>query len=76
MAVVLEGKWSDGQSKAETDDKTMPHGADWSDGQSIIIVDYEAAAGGWAHKFCGITSPGKVNAVLNANIGKICGVAA
>lgn len=31
---------------------------------------------GWAHSFCGVSTPGKVDGVANANIGKVMGVAA
>lgn len=47
-----------------------------ADFASIRAGTYSVAAGGWAHKFNGITSPGKVNGVANASIGKINGVAA
>jgi len=29
---------------------------------------------GWAHKFCGVASPGKVDGVTSASIGKVMGV--
>ncbi len=29
---------------------------------------------GWAHKFCGISSPGKVDGIASENIGKVMGV--
>ena len=41
-----------------------------------IRVGTYGAAAGWAHKFCGVTSPGKVDGVSNANIAKVMGVAA
>jgi len=45
MAVILEAIWSDGESKSETADQTVAFAGDWSDGQSIIRVVYEAAGG-------------------------------
>lgn len=42
MAKVLDAYWSDGQSKNETADDTLPIGADWSDGESIVLAAAQA----------------------------------
>lgn len=44
--------------------------------RDISVGGSGETAGGWGHKFLGVSSPGKVNGVANASIAKVCGVAA
>jgi len=46
------------------------------DGGAISLYGTGETVVGWAHKINSVTSPGKVNSVPNANIGKINSVAA